>query len=195
MAQNILIINGHPDPESYNAALVDAYAKGAASTSASVEVLHLRDLEFSTNLTFGYRQRTELEPDLLAAWEQIKAANHLVWFFPVWWGSVPAQMKGFLDRLFLPGFVFQKREGSLWWDKLLVGKSARVVSTLDQPAWFYRWFNGRPTYHMMKKMVLKFCGVKPVKVTHIGPIRLSKDSYRAKWLQRVEKMGQRDGDK
>lgn len=193
MPRNILIINGHPDPESYNAALTAAYVQGAQRSQATVEVLHLGTLDFSPNLRFAYRKRTELEPDLLRAWDSIQAADHLVWIFPVWWGSVPAVMKGFLDRLFLPGFAFQKREGSLWWDKLLTGKTARVIATLDQPAWYYRWFNGRPTYHMMKKMVLKFCGVKPVGITHIGPLRLSNDRFRHKWLARVGEMGRKDG--
>ncbi|MEM6771760.1 MAG: NAD(P)H-dependent oxidoreductase, partial [Bacteroidota bacterium] len=89
---------------------------------------------------------TELEPDLLAAWDNILWADHLVWVYPVWWGSVPAVMKGFIDRLFLPGFAFRKHEGSMVkWDKLLAGKTARLISTLDQPSWFYRWYYSRPS--------------------------------------------------
>ena len=189
MGKKILIINGHPDSESYNYALADAYAAGARESGAEVKVLNLRELDFQTNLSMGYRQRTELEPDLLRAQEEIRWADHLVWIYPVWWGSLPALLKGFIDRAFLPGFSFQKREGSLWWDKLLKGKSARVISTLDQPAWYYRWFNGRPTYHAMKKMTLKFCGISPVRTTTIGPLRLSKDSYRKKWLDKVGRLG------
>ena len=111
--------------------------------------------------------------------------------FPVWWGSLPAIMKGFIDRLFLPGFAFKKREGSVWWDKLLRGRSARIISTLDQPAWYYRLVYGRPSYHAMKQLTMHFTGVKPVKSTTIGPIRLSKDSYRKKWLDKVESLGQK----
>ena len=47
----------------------------------------------------------------------------------------PALMKGFLDRVLLPGFAFKKREGSVWWDKYLTGKTARLICTLDQPGW------------------------------------------------------------
>lgn len=133
---NILIINGHPDEKSFNFALTEAYKRGAISSDADVKEINIRDLEFNPNLAYGYRQRTELEPCLLDAQEKIKWANHLVWIFPVWWGSFPAMLKGFIDRVFLPGFAFQKRENSLWWDKMLTGKSARIISTLDQPAWF-----------------------------------------------------------
>ena len=130
-----------------------------------------------------------MEPDLETAREKMMWADHLVWIFPVWWGSMPALLKGFIDRTFLPGYAFQKREGSLWWDKLMKGKSARVINTLDQPAWYYRWYYKRPTYYTFKKLVLNFVGITPVKVTTIGPIRLSKDSFRAKWLSRVERLG------
>ena len=112
-ASKILIINGHPDQESFNFALSKAYISGAKSNNAEVQVINIRELDFNPNLQYGYRKRTELEPDLLDAQEKIKWADHLVWIYPVWWGSLPAIMKGFIDRTFLPGFAFAKREGSV----------------------------------------------------------------------------------
>jgi putative NADPH-quinone reductase len=194
MATKILIINGHPDPESFSAALSAAYQKGAFTSGHDVKTLNLRQLDFNPILTFGYRQRTEsdrMEPDLLRAQELIKWADHLVWVFPVWWGSLPALLKGFLDRTFLPGYAFSYRENSIWWDKLLKGRTARVIQTLDQPPWFYRWINGRPTYHVMKKMVLGFCGVKRIRVTSFGPVKKSKAETREKWLRKVEGLGRK----
>lgn len=187
--KKILIINGHPDKESYNFALAEAYKKGALASGAEVKQINIRELDFNLNLQFGYRKRTELEPDLLQAQKQIKWADHMVWIYPVWWGSVPALMKGFLDRILLPGFAYQKRKNSLWWDKLLVGKTARIINTLDQPDWFYRWFNGKPSHTAIKKLTLNFIGVKKVRITSIGPIRLSKQSFRENWLKKVEKLG------
>jgi putative NADPH-quinone reductase len=84
MSKEILIINGHPDKESYNFALAAAYKKGAVSAGANIQEINIRDLKFNPNLEFGYRKRTELEPDLLKAQEQLKWADHLVWIFPVW---------------------------------------------------------------------------------------------------------------
>lgn len=191
MATKILIINGHPDPESFNAALSDAYQKGASAAGHEVQSLNLRDLDFNPILDYGYRQRTELEPDLLKAQELILQADHLVWVYPVWWGSLPALLKGFLDRTLLPGYAFAYRENSVWWDKLLKGRSSRVIQTLDQPTWFYRWINGRPTYHVMKKMVLGFCGIRKSKFTTFGPIRNSKPEAREKWLKKVENLGRK----
>lgn len=189
--KKILIINGHPDRLSYCAALVAAYKNGAEESNAEIQEIVVADLQFNFNLSFGYRQRTELEPDLLEAQEKIKWAEHIVWVYPVWWGGLPALLKGFIDRTFLPGFAFGRRENSLWWDKLLTGKTARIITTLDQPAWYYWLVNGRPTYYSMKKMTLEFCGIKPVRTTTIGPLRLSSEEYRKKWLSRVEKLGRK----
>lgn len=192
--KNILIIVGHPDAASYNFALADAYeANARASKKTDVRRLNIRDLEFNPNLQFGYRKRTELEPDLLAAWEDIQWADHLVWIYPVWWGSFPAMMKGFIDRVFLPGFVFRKHENSMTkWDKLLKGKTARLISTLDQPGWYYRFVNSRPTHHAMKKMTMGFTGISKVKTTTIGPLRLSTDQWRANWLTKVAALGSKE---
>ncbi len=190
--KKILIINGHPDKESYNYALSAAYRKGVEQTEAILKEIKIRELNFNLNLQYGYRKRTELEPDLLEAQELIKWADHLVWIYPVWWGSVPAIMKGFLDRVFLPGFAFKKREGSVWWDKYLTGKSTRIICTMDQPTWFYRLINSSPSHHAMKKLTMKFVGVKKVRITAIGPLRLSTDKFRQRWLDKVERLGRKN---
>ncbi|GAB5416074.1 MAG: NAD(P)H-dependent oxidoreductase [Crocinitomicaceae bacterium] len=187
--KKVLIINGHPDKESYNFALAKAYKTGAERSNSEVKQINIRDLDFDPNLQFGYRKRTELEPDLIKSQEMLKWADHIVWVFPVWWASLPAIMKGFLDRVLLPGYAFQKRENSLWWDKYFTGKTSRIICTMDQPAWYYRFFNGGPSSKAMNKNTLKFIGVKSVKITAIGPVRLSKQEFREKWLQKVEKLG------
>jgi len=192
MSKKILLINGHPDKESFNFAIAQAYVKGVASSNAEIKEIHIIDLDFNPNLEFGYRKRTELEPDLLKAQELIKWADHLVWVYPVWWGSVPAIMKGFIDRILLPGFAFKKRENSVWWDKYLSGKTARLISTMDQPAWYYKWVYGSPSTNAMKKLTMNFIGVKKVKTTSIGPIRLSKDKFRENWLEKIETLGRQN---
>ena len=187
--KKILIINGHPNTDSFNFAIVEAYKNGAIKSGAEVKEIVIADLEFSPNLKYGYQKRTDLEPDLLDAFEKIKWADHMVWVHPVWWGGLPAITKGFIDRVFLPGFVFQYRENSSWWDKLLIGKTARIITTLDQPGWFYKLMFGQPSVNQLKKSTLEFCGVKPVKVTFVGPIRNSKDEMRKSFLLKIEKLG------
>lgn len=187
--KKILIINGHPNKESFNFGIAEAYRDGAKESGAEVRMLTIADLEFNPNLQYGYRKRMTLEPDLLAAWEDILWSDHLVWIHPVWWGGLPAIMKGFIDRLFLPGFAFRYRENSLFWDKLLKGKSARIITTLDQPTWYYALVYARPSVNQLKKSTLQFCGISPVRVTYIGVIKTSDGHKRTKWLHKIRKLG------
>jgi putative NADPH-quinone reductase len=171
--------------------MAEAYKRGAEQSGAEVREITIAELEFDPVLHFGYQKRMELEPDLLKAWEIIQWADHLVWIHPVWWGGLPALMKGFIDRLFLPGFAYRYRENSVWWDKLLKGKTAHIITTLDQPGWYYLLFYGRPSINQLKKSTLEFCGVKPVKVNYIGVIRNSTEIQRNGWLQKVRELGKR----
>jgi NAD(P)H dehydrogenase (quinone) len=189
MKKKILIIQGHPDHESFNHALHAAYKNGAIESGADVKEIFVGDLKFNLNLQFGYRQRTELEPCLIEAQEMIMWAEHIVIIYPVWWGSLPAILKGFFDRVLLPGFAFKKRPNSVWWDKLLTGRSARIIATMDQPSWYYWLVYFAPSTNALKKLTLQFCGITPVSCTSIGPVRLSTEKFRQKWLARIRQMG------
>jgi NAD(P)H dehydrogenase (quinone) len=189
MKKKILIINGHPDKESYCTQLAEKYKKGAESSGADCILVNLIDLKFNPNLQFGYRQRTVLEPDLLIIQQDILDSDHLVFVYPTWWGTYPALLKGFIDRVFLPKFAFKPRENSLFWSKLLKGKSARLIVTMDTPKWYYSLFYKSPGHNSLKKNTLNFCGVKPVKITTISPVKNSKETQRLKWMDKIEILG------
>jgi NAD(P)H dehydrogenase (quinone) len=189
--KQILIINGHPDKESLCAELAKSYQRGAEKAGAECKLVNLTDLEFNPNLTTGYRKRTELEPDLQLMQQEILKAEHLVLVYPNWWATFPALLKGFIDRVFLPGFAFKYRENSPMWDKLLTGRSARMIVTLDSPAWYYRIFMGNAGFNAMKKGILEFCGFSPVKITSFHMLRSSTENQRKNWIEKVEKLGEK----
>ena len=189
--KKILIIQGNPDKNSFCDALAESYKKGAIRTKADVKEIHVREIDFDPFLPFGYKKEVELEQGLIDSQHMIKWADHLVFVYPTWWGTMPALLKGFIDKVFLPGFGFQYRKGSVWWDKLLKGKSARLIVTMDTPPWYFRLFYGRPGHNAMKKSTLEFCGVKPVNISSIGPVKHSKKSKRISWLTQVQKLGEK----
>lgn len=189
--KRVLIVNGHPDKQSFNYALSQAYKDGIAKTNALVSQINIADLQFNPNLEFGYRKRTPLEPDLETAMQKIQEAEHIVWFFPVWWYGYPALMKGFIERTFLPGIAFQPMEGKAIPKKLLKGKTSRLVVTADTPAWYDYLYMKRPAINQFKKGTLEFCGIGPVKVTYIAPIKDSSIDFRKKWLQKLKVLGER----
>ena len=189
--KKILIINGHPNKESLNHSLCEAYKKGATAAGCEVQEIVISDLDFNPNLQYGYKKRMELEPDLLDAWQKIQWSNHIVWVHPVWWGGLPAITKGFIDRLFLPGMAFSYKENSVFWNKLLKGRSAHIITTLDQPGWYYRLFFGRPSINQLKKSVLQFCGISPVKHTYIGIVKTASEKQIENWINKAYNLGKK----
>jgi putative NADPH-quinone reductase len=187
--KKVLIINGHPNKDSFCSALVKSYAKGCLRSGNEVIILNLNELKFDLNLNSGFKSEQELETDLKLAQQHIHWAQHIVVVHPVWWGSVPALLKGFFDRTLLPGFAFKYKKDSPMWDKLLVGKTGHLIYTTDTPLFIYNWFFGAPSVNIVKKRVLQFCGIDPVKVTGIGPIRNSTEPFRTNWLTKLEAQG------
>ena len=133
MKKNIVVILGHPDKECLCGALDEAYIDSTKAPASEIRELKLGEFDFDSILWKGYNRIQELEPDLVRAQELIQWSDHIVFVYPNWWGTMPALMKGFFDRVFLPGFAFRYREDSAFWDKLLSGRTARLIVTMDTP--------------------------------------------------------------
>ncbi len=190
--KKILVINGHPRAESLCGSLAQAYAEEAKQAGADVTLLDLHRLQFDMSLHVGYKSEQALEGDLVHAQQLIRASDHLVFVFPSWWASLPALLKGFLDRVFLPGFSFKYRKDSPFPERLLKGKTGRVIITMDAPGWYYKWFNRAPGLHIVKKGTLEFCGVKPVKYNLLGMVRNAKSERIQGFFATARKAGMRD---
>ena len=182
----VLLIDGHPDESRFVSHLLDTY-QNALSPSVDVDRVALRDMTFSPILRQGYAKRTEWEADLSSLAEKLDQCDHLVIGFPMWWGAEPAELKGLLDRLFLPGFAFAYHADDAWWDKLMEGRSADVIATMDTPPLFLRLSYGNALIKRWKKQVLGFCGFKPVRFLACGPIKQGGVEKRiAKWRKKIE---------
>ncbi|KTC63730.1 hypothetical protein AO262_36850, partial [Pseudomonas fluorescens ABAC62] len=160
----------------------------ATCAGHEVRLLRLGALSFDPILHEGYRRAQPLEPDLLKAQTDITWAEHLVFVYPIWWGGIPALMKGFFDRVLLSGFAFKYRAGKAFPDKLLTGRTAHLLVTMDTPTWYYKWFYRMPGVHQMRKTTLEFCGIKPLKTLTFGPILGSNVSQRNTWLKQARKI-------
>ena len=191
MKKKILVILGHPNTDSFCGALFDSYIKGAKSNGAEVREIRLGEIKYDPVLWNGYNEIQKLEPSLVKAQEDILWAEHLVFVYPTWWGTMPSLMKGFVERVFLPGFAFKYRENSRWWDKLLSGRSAELLVTMDTPPWYYRWIYRSPGHNQMKRTILGFCGIKVTNISEFSPIKSSSQEKRQKWLKLAEALGEK----
>jgi len=161
------------------------------AAGAKLREIIFRDLAFDPDLHLGYRQRMELETDLLDAWKKIQLANLLVWVNPVCPGGQSAMTKGFVDRLFLPGFSFKYQEDSVWHDKLLAGKTGPIITTRDQPEWCYWLAFGQPSINQLKQSTVGFCGIQPVRTTNTKPPRKSTEAFPNTLVTKVEQFGRK----
>lgn len=189
MTLRVLVVAGHPRRDSLSDALADAYAAGAQEAGCSVAVLHLSGLAFNADVTEPSPASQDLEPDLVKARDLIEWAEHLVFVFPNWWGMMPARLKGFLDRVFYPGFAF--REDDAHYYGLLAPRTAELLITMDVPPLVYRWIQGGPGQKAMARATLGLCGITTVAVTTFSPPTHTDDITRDGWLSRARALGAR----
>lgn len=168
--KKILVINGHPDQASLNTVIADTYIKTALDLGAEVRYIPIGALDFNPNLQSGYRQRMELEPDLLKALEDIRWSEHQVWIHPIWWLGMPSIMKGFFDRAFLPGITFRRHKNQPS-EGLLTGKTGRIITTAGDMSWqVYQDVYKSSGLIQLQKGILEYCGITVVQNNFIGPL-------------------------
>lgn len=188
MSKRVLVLDGNPKKSSFSGALAEAYVRSAEKNN-EVQLLKISDIEFNSDLSCGYDEKLPLEDSLKSFQASIEWCEHLVIVTPIWWGTLPAKLKGLIDRTFLPGFAFQYEKGKSIPNKLLKGRTARVIMTMDTPPWYYFLIQNSPAIKQLKAPTLEFVGFSPVKSKMIGPIISSSKDTRAKWINDVFKLG------
>jgi putative NADPH-quinone reductase len=189
--RRILVIQGHPDPKGghFGHALASAYALAAAAAGHAVKRLEVARLDFAM-----LRDQADWQgpppPALAEAQAMIAWADHIVLIFPLWLGTMPAVLKGFLEQVLRPGFALIY-EGHRFPQKGLEGKSARVVVTMGMPAFWYKWFFRAHGVRGLERNILGFCGVKPVRETLIGLVESKDGRGRERWLGKMRDFGRK----
>ncbi len=192
--RNILLIQGHPDAGAPHLchALADAYAQGATGAGHTVRRLTVANLQFPLLASQADWENGELPPALQPAQDDIRWASHIVLFFPLWLGDMPALLKGFLEQVLRPGFAFVRKQGSaVFTEKGLTGRSARVVVTMGMPALVYRWYFRAHSVRSLERNVLGFVGIGPVSETLVGGAAGLSAQDSSRWLSRMRALGER----
>lgn len=186
----VLIIQGHPDPAGGHLlhALADAYAEGAAAARHEVRRVELARLDVPLLRTQAEFEKGGVPETLAGAADDLRWAQHIVILFPLWLGTMPALLKAFLEQVFRPGVAFAYQEKGLP-KTLLAGRSARVVVTMGMPAFVYRWFFMAHGVRVLKRSILQFAGIKPVRETLIGGVGAASEGKRAGWLSTMRELG------
>lgn len=187
--RRILIIDGHPDPDPkrFIHAAASAYEEGAKSAGHEVRRIDVARLDFPILRSQKEWSDNPLTKSIEEAQTALKWADHVVVIYPMWLGDVPALLKGFLEQVARPGFAFRYRDGSLP-EKLLKGRSARVIVSMGMPAPFYTLIYRAHSLKSLKRNILAFVGFSPVRHSVIGAVESSPE-HRIRWLEKLRFFG------
>lgn len=166
---NILLLQGHPDAGQGHLcdALAAAYAEGAQSGGHRLRRLVLNQAPVTL-------LRSEAEwkapPPAYAqqAQQDVLWADHIVLVFPLWMGGMPALVKAWFEQVFRENFAMEVTSSGV--QRHLKGKSARLIVTMGMPALFYRWYFGQPGTRQLRRSMLGFSGISPVRQSLIGMV-------------------------
>lgn len=184
--KKIYILMGNPDKEdTLSNEMADLYEREARSAGHEVRRANLGDLQFDPILHKGYKVIQELEPDLKQVQEDMKWADHFVLIYPLWWAGMPALLKGMWDRMFIPGFAFRFWKSGLGWDRLLSGKTARVLILSKNWPILERVLFG-DFKNEVGKALLGFAGYK-VRITEFGDSETPSESRKKALVAKVAK--------
>jgi len=131
--------------------------------------------------------RGEPPAEVGEAQQAILWADHIVFVYPLWMGDMPALLKAWIEQVFRPGFAFNDPHQGIP-EKLLRGRSARIVVTMGMPGWFYRLFYRAHSVRSFRRNVLRFTGIRPVRLSLVGLVEGS-EKNRQRWLDRIQQLG------
>jgi putative NADPH-quinone reductase len=189
----ILVILGHPDPRPQRLcrALARAYVAGAEKAGHGVRFVDVAALDFPWLRTADEFEHGELPDSLSEVAEAVAWAEHIVLVFPLWLGTMPALLKAFLEQVFRPGIAFARPEQNGNFPKaLLGGRSARVVVTMGIPAFLYQFWYRAHGIAGLRRNMLNFVGIRPVRETLFGLVDQGSDEKRRRWIGQMRKLGE-----
>ncbi|HBG97419.1 MAG: NAD(P)H-dependent oxidoreductase [Rhodobacteraceae bacterium] len=192
MPERIFILNGHPGPSSISRQAMARYAAAAEAAGHEVRLTQLSELAFDADRgKAGYEGAKPLEPVLEEALANLEWCSHFVLAFPLWWGGFPAKLKGWIDRVLLPGRTFTTEETTPIGlpAPLLKGRTARVLITSDTPRSFMWLAYGDAIMRQLRGQILGFVGFKPVRITFFAPASDPKPGAVDKLLARMAQLG------
>lgn len=187
-SKKIFLFLGHSDKDTYTGALADAYESAAKEAGHEVRRMNIGEMSFDPILHKGYKVIQELEPDLKAAQEHFKWADHSVIIYPNWWNTMPAILKGFFDRAWIPGFAFNFDKETKELIQRLKGKTAHVIIVSGTHSPFMIWWKFGDFKNEIERGILEFSGFK-TKVTTYGPVERCAEAQKNDWMERVREMG------
>jgi NAD(P)H dehydrogenase (quinone) len=187
---NALIVYAHPWEGSYNHAVLEAVQRGLAAGGTGFETIDLNIEGFNPVLTqkdlAQYSKGGTTDPKVAEYQGKINACDYLFVIFPVWWGSMPAILKGFFDKVLLKGWAYDAAPMGMLKPLIHNVKRAVVISTMNAPRFYYNVFMGQQIKYGLINGMLKTCGISPTKWFSLSRVVYVSRKKRQRWLDAIE---------
>lgn len=133
------IVLAHPWHGSFNKAIVDTLVSKYKAEGKETQIIDLHKDNFNPaydeNSLANYNKGISTEPLVLKYQEMIRNTSEIIFVFPIWWGTMPAILKGFFDKVMLLNFAFNYENG---WTPLLGIEKSTVITTSQSPTAWYK---------------------------------------------------------
>lgn len=197
--KRILVVIGTPLADTLGHALAKSYVTAARQEGAHVQVIDLATDPIPTHPTHAGELRVPrssedlpLAPDAARYIDQLEWSEHLVIFFPQWWGTYPAALKAFIDRVFLSGSAFSRRPQGKLWNRLLAGRSARIVMTMDSPRLWNAVRYRNAAEISLKNAIFSYTGIRTRGITRFASVRYQRSEKYQRWFDITAAHGRKD---
>jgi NAD(P)H dehydrogenase (quinone) len=188
----ILVILGHPDPESFNHAIASAVCKTLRKSGHTVLFHDLYAEGFEPRLPKEEIPENGVVPaQIQKHCEELRSADGIVVIHPNWWGQPPAVLKGWIDRVIRPGVAYRFEDGDSGEGVpvgLLKARAALVLNTSNTPDERERSVFGDPLEVLWKRCIFELCGVRTVHRRMFRVIATSTPGQRRSWLDEVKEL-------
>jgi putative NADPH-quinone reductase len=187
----VLVVFNHPYEKSYCNAILDSVTKGLQKGQHEVDLVHLDNDGFDpvmsrTDLK-AFVEHKAVDPQVIDYNRRLEQADHLIFIFPIWWDLMPAMTKGFIDRVLVPGVVYDHHPRGFGLVPLLKNlKGVTVITTMNKPKIMYSLLIGNLIRKALLRSVFKTMGYKNLTWISHNMVKSVSHEKRVSWLAKLE---------
>jgi len=189
----VLIVYAHPNPRSFNHAILEAFTKGLSDAGHNYEVIDLYAVKFNPCLSqddVDLFTNEKIPDDIKRQQEKVSQTDGLAFIYPIWWTGPPAMLKGWIDRVFFMGFAYDFDEKTGQYTGLLKHQKGLFINTAGASEEAAEMVGLEVALKKINNEgILQFCGIKEVLQTIFHNVVMADDATLKGYLEDTYQLG------
>jgi NAD(P)H dehydrogenase (quinone) len=187
----VLVVYAHPNPQSFNHAVLEAFTKGLEEKGHEYEIVDLYKIKFNSNTKLEdlvQFRGGQMPQEVLDQQDKVSAADSLVFIFPRWDWTYPSILKGWIQRVFSYGFAYKVTEQGV--EGLLKHNKALLINTAGAGEEFYKTSGLQDAFEKIYTATFKgYSGISKVDNVTFYSLMQVDDNTRKDYLEKVYQLG------